>query len=113
MAGLITETELLAKYKNAASIPQAERAGYINRASAYARGILGGEPREVTDDIKEAVALLVQGELEPVDAYANNSYYDRKKTPQGRAEVILAQYAEGGIAGTGASGPTDRSVKFL
>lgn len=114
MANWITEAELLALYDGAAKIPAEKRAGYIRRASAYARGVVGGEPAAVTDDMKEAVALLVQAEFERVDAYANNSYYDRKRTPQGRAEVILAQYAEGGGPGSAAGyGSSDKSVKFL
>lgn len=114
MANWITEAELLDLYEGAAKIPADKRDGYIRRACAYARGIIGGEPATVTDDMKDAVALLVKAEAEPVDAYANNSFYDRKKTPQGRAEVILAQYAEGGGSGAAAGySGSDKSVRFL
>lgn len=109
MANWITEAELLDKYKGAAKIPQEDRAGYIRRACAYARGFMGGEPATVTDDMKDAVALLVQAEKEPVDAYANNSFYDRSKTPQGRAEVILAQYKKNSDSSSG----TVKKVQFL
>lgn len=73
----LTATELTTVfYKKAANMNQDDVDSFLRKANAFAKGVIGGAPPTVDDDLKAAVALtfeiMAKGETAQVDDLTGN-----------------------------------------
>jgi len=101
----LTEAELTTTYyPKAANMDPADRKTYLQRANAFCKGEIGGDPPTIDDDLKTAVAMafeiMAQGETAQVDETTGNiteaappGHYTRKeKDPLDVVRNMLRPY---------------------
>jgi hypothetical protein len=121
----LTEADLVNFYPKAVNVEAGDKRTYLQRANAFCKGVIGGEPPTVDDDLKAAVALafeiMAQGETAQIEEitgniteaappgqYARNS---REKDPLDVVRNMLRPYRLAFEAANAAK--SDRGVAFL
>lgn len=121
----LNETELKSTYyPQAANVDSMDIKVYLQRANAFCKGEIGGEPPLVDDDLKAAVAMafevFAQGETAQVDVITGNiteaapaGYYSRKaeKDPLDTVRSMLKPYKIAFEAANAAK--SDRGLMFI
>lgn len=119
----LTAQDLPSFYKPAAAMTQDDVTTFLQRANAYAKGEIGGNPPEIDDDLKAAVALafeiFTKGETAQVDDFTGNvteaapgGQYSRKTSDP--LDVVKAMLRPYRLAFERANATkSDRGVAFL
>lgn len=122
----LTEAELTTTYyPKAANMDPADRKTYLQRANAFCKGEIGGDPPTIDDDLKTAVAMafeiMAQGETAQVDETTGNiteaappGQYTRTSKERDPLDVVrqmLRPYRMAFEAANAAK--SDRGVSFL
>lgn len=121
----LTDNELPTYYAEAASMTTEDRSKYLQRANAYCKGVIGGQPPTVDNDLKAAVALafeiLAEGQTAQTDPTNGNitevapsspfNRSDRNANPLATVDKMLRPYQLAYEAA--AAAVTDKGVSWL
>lgn len=121
----LSAQDLPSYYKPAANMTQDDVTTYLQRANAYAKGEIGGDPPTIDDDLKAAVALafeiFTKGETAQVDDFTGNvtevapgGHYARRSDYKDPLDVVKAMLRPYRLAFERANATqSDRGVAFL